>query len=99
MVQAVRSGGSQDFLFPLGVDRIEEVPADLILAIEQAHKVLTWRENLPSDDMPPAWMWHLDSELDSWFKMVDERRKDGRSDSDDDEGSAGVQNEFAKGMR
>lgn len=99
MVQAVRSGGSQDFLFPLGVDRIEEVPADLILAIEHAHRVLSWRENLSGDEMPPAWMWHIESELDSWFESVEEKRKDGHPGGDDDEGSAGVQNEFAKGMR
>lgn len=99
MVQAVRSGGDNSFLYPLGCERVEEVPADLILAIEHAHRVLSWRENLSGDDMPPSWMWHIESELDSWFQAVDERRKDGRPGGDDDEGSVGVQNEFAKGMR
>ena len=102
MIQAIRHGGNQQVLFPVGCERIEEVPADLMLAIEHAHRVLSWRENLPNDEMPPAWMWHIESELDSWFKKVEEKRKDrGNSGSDDDDSgsSGGIQNEYTKGMR
>lgn len=85
----------------MGCERIEEVPADLMLAIEHAHRVLTWRENLPDDEMPPSWMWHLESELDSWFANVEEKRKNKNDGGDDEDtgSSGGIQNEYTKGMR
>lgn len=85
----------------MGCERIEEVPADLMLAIEHAHRILTWRENLPNEEMPPAWMWHLERELDLWFKQVEKNREDNRpGGGGGDEGSSGgVQNELTKGMR
>lgn len=84
----------------MGIDRIEEVPADLMLAIEHAHRIISWRENLMEDEMPPAWMWHLEKELDSWFKEVEEKRKNRSNSSSDDSGSSGgIQNELTKGMR
>jgi hypothetical protein len=84
----------------LGCERIEEVPADLMLAIEHAHRILTWRENLPDEEMPPTWMWHIESELDSWFKNVEVQRKNKSGGDDQDTGSSGgIQNEYTKGMR
>ena len=70
-----------------------------MFAIEHATRVLSWRENLQSSEMPPSWMWHIESELDSWFESVEESRKEGRGMGTSDDEVSGVQNEFAKGMR
>jgi hypothetical protein len=45
-------------------------PADLVSAIDQALKILSWQENLPGDEMPQRWMWHLDWELEAHFQSV-----------------------------
>lgn len=36
--------------------------------------ILSWQENLPSDEMPPYWMWHLDWEIEEWFTKVQRKR-------------------------
>mgnify|MGYP001011378439 len=36
--------------------------------------ILSWQENLPSDEMPPYWMWHLDWEIEDWFRKVQRKR-------------------------
>jgi len=78
------------------------MPADLMIAIEHAHRILDWQENLTKDEIPPQWMWHLDKELESHWEMVEEKRKDksgGSGSSSDDEGSSGLQNDLTRGMR
>lgn len=67
-----------DLLIPEGHSLVD-VPADLITAIEQAVRILSWQENLLSKDMPPQWMWVLDWEIDNWFKKIDEERDNNRS--------------------
>ena len=62
-------------MLPRGVSCIEDVPADLALAIDHGHKILNWQENLMSEEMPPKWMWHLDWELEKWFEEVEISRK------------------------
>lgn len=48
--------------------------------------------------MPPAWMWHLDEELEEHFEKVAERRKSGKDrDDDDHDGPMMVRNEYARG--
>jgi hypothetical protein len=44
-------------------------------AVDHALRILSWLENLPSDEMPPSWMWCLDWEIESHFKTVDAQRK------------------------
>jgi hypothetical protein len=53
----------------------ENVPHDLHNAVEHALRVLSWYENLPSDEMPPNWMWCLDWEIERHFERVDAERK------------------------
>jgi len=67
---------------------VENAPSDLISAIDQALKILSWQENLPSDEMPPRWMWHLDWELEAHFtKIKNERdRKFAQPSSSSDSG-------------
>jgi hypothetical protein len=83
-VKVAKDTGDGRFLWPSGIDTIEEVPDELLRAIEHATTVLVWYENLPKEDMPPEWMWHLPKQLDLHFKMVDEKRSGGSSDSDDE---------------
>ena len=67
---------------------VQDVPHDFHAALDHAIRILAWQENLPSDEMPPRWMWNLDWELEDHFLKVDaERRKkyggDDQSISDD----------------
>jgi hypothetical protein len=50
------------------------MPNDLHTAIEQAIRILSWQENLATDEMPPRWMWHLDWEIEGHFERVDAAR-------------------------
>lgn len=76
------------------------MPADLTLAISHAYRVLHWQENLVEEEMPPAWMWPFEEELDSWFEEVEKSRKAkyGGGSSDDD-GGVMMENELAKGKK
>lgn len=62
-------------MYPSGVNCVEDLPHDFHGAIEHALRILSWQENLPSDEMPPRWMWNLEWELDIHFKKVDKQRK------------------------
>jgi hypothetical protein len=57
------------------------------MAIEHAHRILDWQDNLSSDEIPPSWMWIFEEELEIWFQEVEEKRKEkyggGGSDSSD----------------
>lgn len=61
------------------------MPADLSLAIDHAHRIIMWQENLPQEEMPARWMWHLEWELDEWFENVDQKRKEKYGGDDDRE--------------
>ncbi len=54
--------------------------------MNHALTIISWQENLPSDEMPPYWMWHLDWEIEDWFKMVQRKRdqKYGKSSVEED---------------
>lgn len=66
------------------------------MAIEQALNVLSWYENIPSDEVPPEHLWEDSEGLEQWWQWVEDKREDGRpdvaptnrargSDDDDDE--------------
>ena len=78
------------------------MPWELLRVIEHANTVLDWYENFTKDEMPPQWMWHLDHELEEWFKEVTRLRdeKYGTSSrSDDREQVPMMENEFASARR
>lgn len=83
MVAISKATGSQDLLWPEGAT-VETIPDDLLIAIDQAVRVLSWLENLSSDEVPPSWMWHLDWKLEEWFEQVerDRDKKYGSSSGD-----------------
>lgn len=71
------------------------------MALEHAHRVIDWQENLKSDEIPPRWMWPFESELEIWFEEVDEKRKEkyeGGSGESHDEVPM-MSNELARGRR
>lgn len=92
-MKVAKDSGDGRFLWPKGVDTIEEVPEELLRVIEHAGTVLIWHENLPQEDIPPSWMWPLQDQLDLHFKMVDDKR-DGDSGSSDEAGTAVDRNEL-----
>lgn len=75
VVSVAKSAGSGHVLYPEG-HTAETIPHDLHSAIEQAMRILNWQENLPSDEMPPRWMWSLDWELEVHFSDVERKRED-----------------------
>lgn len=82
---------------------ITSAPADLIDAIDWATVIMSWQENLMDDEMPPLWMWHVDSALEDHFADVKRRREDrhrspGRGD-DGDEGGRMMSNALARDVR
>lgn len=57
------------------------------------------QENLPEEDMPPAWMHEFDEEMEKWFKVVEKRRKGDPEIGEDEDGEEYEENAFAQGMR
>lgn len=78
-----KSSGSGEAIFPDGLT-LYTAPNDLFIAFEQALRVLSWQE-LPEDECPKSWMWHLDWEIEDWFIKVknDRKRKYGTSGDSD----------------
>ena len=91
LASVAKSVGSESIL-PEGMN-LTNMPNDLFLVMEHALRILSWQENLTSDECPPSWMWGLDWEIEAWFDKVkiDRDRKYGKTpkpgDSDfNDEG-------------
>lgn len=98
-MRVARDTGDGHFLWPKGIDRIEDVPDELLRVIEHSTTILNWYENLSSTDIPPRWMWHLPEQLDLHFKKVEESRSSG-TPSGSGEGSVSLdQNMLANDKR
>lgn len=95
MVRSVQKNGNGSFLYPKGIDTIDEVPWDLTYAISHANKVLSWQENLSSDEMPPSWMWPFDEELELWFEDVERLREEKYSGNGSEEPADMIGNEYS----
>lgn len=74
MVSVAKSGGYGESLFPEGTTALT-IPHDLHTALEQAYRILSWQENLPEEEMPAKWQWHIDWELDTHFAEVARKRE------------------------
>lgn len=66
--------------------------------MEHAHRVLSWQENLMSEEVPPPWMWPFEDELELWFEEVDRKRKERFGGDSEPEGEM-MENEYARGRR
>jgi hypothetical protein len=70
LVIASKAGGDGRALLPHGIESIEDLPWDIARAIDHAHRVISWQENLSKEEQPPKWMWPHEDELTEWFKEV-----------------------------
>ncbi len=52
---------------------------ELLRVISHSQMILQWQENLLSEEMPPAWMWPFDDEIEGWFREVNRARDNGGS--------------------
>lgn len=88
---------------PRECDSVEDIPNDLIVAIEQAQRIITWQENSLRGEMPERWMWHLDHEIVAHFDRVeaerDEKYGGDSSSSESDTEQPMMVNEYAARMR
>jgi len=66
--------GTADLLFPPGVERIDELPAQLFEAIRVSMIYLSFEE-LPEEDRPPKKIWDDSAKLKLHFQQVKEKRK------------------------
>jgi|JI9StandDraft_1071089.scaffolds.fasta_scaffold50678_2 hypothetical protein len=73
MASTTKATGSGHLMWPEGMN-VESIHNDLFVVIEHALRVLSWQENLTSDECPPSWMWHLDWEIETWFKKIQSER-------------------------
>jgi hypothetical protein len=76
----------------------------LQVAIEQALMILSWRENLSRDELPPEYLWEDSKGLELWWGRVEEKRRDGfstgsASGSDDPESPDLMENDLARAFR
>lgn len=76
------------------------MPADLVVAVQHAYRILSWQENLTDEEIPPEWMWPLEWELERWFDEVKFKREEryGRTDRGDTVAPM-MANEYAQGRR
>ena len=74
-----------------------DIPFQFQIAVDQAHRVMSWMENLPSKEIPPEWMWPFENRLKEWFEAVQNTRGNGGGSSSDSSGDGMIQNEYAIG--
>ena len=88
MVSTAKANGTGHLLWPEGKDAVT-IHNEMFVAIEHAHRVLSWQENLPSDEVPANWKWHLDWEIEAHFEKVkiERDRKYNKGGSSSDGGS------------
>lgn len=85
MVRIARQSNTA-MLIPGQYADITEAPSELITAIQHAHTILNWFENLPEEEVPPGWMWPFADEVGEWFEEIREiRRQKNDRHSDDRE--------------
>lgn len=105
-MRAAQKAGDFRSLYPKGAERIEDVPWFLMVAIEHALTIISWHENLPSDEQPPEYLWEDSEGLEWWWATVEDKRNDGVSTSrgptdqahDDPEGQL-TENEYARFLK
>lgn len=80
MVSVAKQTGSGASVWPAGTNA--STTSDEFLSV-YAHtlNILGWFENVPSSDIPPAWMWHLDWELEKHWELVNANRAHNNGDS------------------
>ena len=57
------------------------------MALGHANMILSWEENLATEEMPPRWMWHLPWEINRHMEKVVADRKAKYESKPNSEGS------------
>lgn len=47
-----------------------------MVALDQAITIHGWLENLQKEEVPPVWMWTIDTELKIWFEKIKRAREE-----------------------
>jgi hypothetical protein len=81
-VALMQSGGGTHLLLPPDCT-LQTAPIDLFNAIDHASRIIYWQENLSDKEMPERWQWHLDWEIEEHFKILKQKRDDGKDDPSD----------------
>lgn len=55
------------------------MPWEFLAAVKHAETILSWRENLTDDEMPPTWMWPFAEQCSDWIAEAVEARRNGNS--------------------
>ncbi len=78
----------------LPCDKAQDAPAELMVALQHADHILSWYENISTEEIPPTWMWPFPDELDEWFEEVALARKQKYGGGGDDNWGDMVSNEW-----
>lgn len=71
-------------------------------AIEHAYRIISWQENLVTEEVPPKWMWAHEHELEEWFeevKALREQKYGGGPDTGHDDDPGMMSNDLAAAKR
>lgn len=58
---------------------MHDLPWTFLEVWSHALTVVGWYENLPSDEIPPKWIWHDGQQLDAHFANIRKRREESLS--------------------
>ncbi len=94
-----RRSGDGALLWPRDCVTAEDVPSELVRAVQHAFKILDWHEHLPKEEIPPEWMWSVDHELELWFERVEREREANRPGGGGDTTAEMMTNELADEIR
>lgn len=99
MVKSAMLSGNGAALFPQNVHSVDDVPADLSMAIEHATRIISWHSDLRHEDIPPMWMMPFDDDLTKWFDAIKAKREADNPDPNGDTESEMVGNELSSRFR
>jgi hypothetical protein len=74
-VRIARDCGDISSLFPEGITRLWDLPYTIFNAIKFALSVLTWRENLKAEEIPPKHIWLDNDRMEAWWREVKANRE------------------------
>lgn len=89
--------GSGAMLWPSGTSSVDEIPSELLEAIQHATMLISLQRNMKREDIPPAWMWPFSDEMKIWFDELDAARKN--KDGGDNREQVPLQENAASDLR
>jgi hypothetical protein len=96
MARVAQDTGNGAMLYPSDVNSAKDATADLTIAIQHSQAIIGWQKNLPSDEMPPRWMWPFVDHLNDWFEEISIKRDERSGKDQPDEDHKMMSNSLAK---